>query len=147
MEKYKIDEVAKESGLTKRAIRYYEEIGILPAPERSEGGIRLYTQEHIDHLKKLITAKEVLGFSLQELHQYISLSNDLDEHKHDFRQATDQTVRRNKLTDIDRTLTHQLAIMQQKILNIQTMQIELEDLRIRVRKAIARIDDNSGKES
>ena len=37
-ERYKIDDVAKESGLTKRTIRYYEEIGLLPPPERSTAG-------------------------------------------------------------------------------------------------------------
>lgn len=63
---YKIDEVAKQSGLTKRTIRYYEEIGLLPSPQRSEGNMRLYTQEDVDLLKKILSAKEVLGFSLQE---------------------------------------------------------------------------------
>lgn len=32
---YKIDEVAKQCGLTKRTIRYYEEIGLLPSAQRS----------------------------------------------------------------------------------------------------------------
>ncbi len=49
---YKIDEVAKQCGLTKRTIRYYEEIGLLPSPQRSEGNMRLYTQEDVDLLKK-----------------------------------------------------------------------------------------------
>lgn len=48
---YKIDEVAKQCGLTKRTIRYYEEIGLLPSPQRSEGNMRLYTQEDVDLLK------------------------------------------------------------------------------------------------
>lgn len=34
----KIDDVAKQSGLSKRTIRYYEEIGLLPSPPRSKGG-------------------------------------------------------------------------------------------------------------
>ncbi|NEU02985.1 MerR family DNA-binding transcriptional regulator, partial [Escherichia coli] len=32
MEWMKIDQVAKRSGLTKRTIRFYEEIGLIPAP-------------------------------------------------------------------------------------------------------------------
>ncbi|MFP3821600.1 MerR family DNA-binding transcriptional regulator, partial [Bacillus sp. SIMBA_008] len=38
MEWMKIDQVAKRSGLTKRTIRFYEEIGLLSAPKRTEGG-------------------------------------------------------------------------------------------------------------
>lgn len=34
---YKIEDIAQMTGLTKRTIRYYEEIGLL-APERSDGG-------------------------------------------------------------------------------------------------------------
>ncbi len=34
---YKIDEVTKQVGLTKRTLRYYEEIGLIHPPERSEG--------------------------------------------------------------------------------------------------------------
>lgn len=44
----KIDEVAKQSGLTKRTIRYYEQIGLLSSPPRSEGGFRLYSQDHVN---------------------------------------------------------------------------------------------------
>lgn len=51
MSLYKIDDVAKECGLTKRTIRYYEEIGVMPSPQRTDGGTRLYTREDIDYLK------------------------------------------------------------------------------------------------
>ena len=64
MSELKIDDVAKQSGLTKRTIRYYEQIGLMPAPPRSEGGFRLYTEEHVEFLKKITNAKEVMGFSL-----------------------------------------------------------------------------------
>ncbi|WP_179090334.1 MerR family transcriptional regulator [Paenibacillus sp. FSL H8-0548] len=47
MELLKIEEVAKRTGLTKRAIRYYEDIGLISAPERSQGGMRLYSEEDI----------------------------------------------------------------------------------------------------
>ncbi len=65
MERFKIDDVAKATGLTKRTIRYYEEIGLIKPPARSEGGTRLYTAEDIERLKNIVAAREVLGFSLQ----------------------------------------------------------------------------------
>jgi DNA-binding transcriptional MerR regulator len=42
----KIDDDAKRTGLTKRTIRYYEEIGLITPPERSSGGVRLYSEAH-----------------------------------------------------------------------------------------------------
>lgn len=57
---YKIDEVTKQVGLTKRTLRYYEEIGLICPPERSEGNIRLYTDEDIARIKRIVEAKEVL---------------------------------------------------------------------------------------
>lgn len=60
MSLYKIDDVAKECGLTKRTIRYYEEIGVMPSPQRTDGGTRLYTREDIDYLKRWFAPKRYL---------------------------------------------------------------------------------------
>ncbi len=67
---YKIDEVTKQVGLTKRTLRYYEEIGLIHPPERSEGNIRLYTDEDIARIKRIVEAKEVLGITLQEMQHF-----------------------------------------------------------------------------
>ncbi|MFM9282357.1 MerR family transcriptional regulator [Paenibacillus jiagnxiensis] len=133
---FKIDEVAKECGLTKRTIRYYEEIGLLPSPQRSSGNIRLYTQEDIDLLKKIVSAKEVLGFSLQELQRYIQTAELLKDQREDYRSRTDHLEpeeRRRMLTDMERTLNEQLELMERKIGSIRALQEELEELRTRVR--------------
>jgi MerR family transcriptional regulator, thiopeptide resistance regulator len=42
----KIGEMAALTGLTVRTLHYYEEIGLLTATERSEGGHRVYGQRH-----------------------------------------------------------------------------------------------------
>lgn len=54
MEWMKIDQVAKRSGLTKRTIRFYEEIGLLSAPKRTEGGVRLYSEDDMEELEKVM---------------------------------------------------------------------------------------------
>ena len=61
MSLYKIDDVAKECGLTKRTIRYYEEIGVMPSPQRTDGGTRLYTREDIDYLKRSSVPRKCLA--------------------------------------------------------------------------------------
>ncbi len=61
----KIGKLAKSLGITTRTIRYYEEIGLMPPPERQEGGGRIYNSEEILRLKFILKLKE-LGLSLDE---------------------------------------------------------------------------------
>ncbi|WNQ12573.1 MerR family transcriptional regulator [Paenibacillus aurantius] len=132
----KIDEVAKQTGLTKRTIRFYEEMGLLSPPERSEGGVRRYTPEHVDHLIKVSEAKEVLGFSLVELQRFLELSGIVDQDRAGYRSAKDQKERQEKLADLNERLTEQLAMIEAKVARIREVQREMEDLRERVRGAL-----------
>ena len=43
-----ISDVAKITGLTSKAIRFYEEKGLVTPPMRSENGYRTYTQQHLN---------------------------------------------------------------------------------------------------
>lgn len=63
---HQIGEVAELVGLSLRTVRYYEEVGVLSAPARTEGGFRLYGSEHIDQLL-LIKQMKPLGLSLDEM--------------------------------------------------------------------------------
>ena len=45
-----ISDVAKITGLTSKAIRFYEEKGLVTPPMRSENGYRTYTQQHLNEL-------------------------------------------------------------------------------------------------
>ena len=63
---HQIGEVAELVGLSLRTVRYYEEVELLSAPARTEGGFRLYGAEHIDQLL-LIKQMKPLGFSIEEM--------------------------------------------------------------------------------
>lgn len=131
----KIEDVAKETGLTKRTIRYYEELGLLPTPKRSDGGIRLYTQEDIVLLNRIVSAKEVLGFSLQELHKYVTMAELLNDRNQKYLGETDQlsdVERKSMLLEIDGMLTDQLGMLSRKLDNIVQFRSELAELQQRV---------------
>ncbi|MED4534655.1 MerR family transcriptional regulator [Metabacillus fastidiosus] len=136
MEELKIDEVAKQSGLTKRTIRYYEEIGILPSPPRSDGGIRLYSQEHVEFLKKITNAKEVMGFSLQELQEFIKLSDILEVQKEDYLQVKGTSLQKEKLEKVYETVMEQLTLIEQKKKSILKVEKDLISLRDRAKAAL-----------
>lgn len=139
---YKIDEVATECNLTKRTIRYYEEIGLL-TPQRSEGNTRLYTREDIERLKKIISARDVLGFSLQELQRYIEVVEMLRGQRERYRNITDLQERRQQLQQIDITLGQQLEMMESKMNTIQSFKQEAEGLRQQVREGLERLSSET----
>ena len=67
----RINEVAAETGLTTRAIRYYEEIGLLEPAARSEGDYRLYDASDLDRLRFIRNLRDDAGFSLAQIGQLL----------------------------------------------------------------------------
>ena len=62
---YSIGEIASRVGLSTSALRYYETLGLLPAPERSSGQ-RRYDRDALDRLAMIAVAQRA-GFTLQEV--------------------------------------------------------------------------------
>ncbi|MGC9933449.1 MerR family transcriptional regulator [Priestia aryabhattai] len=140
MNELRIDDVARRSGLTKRAIRYYEQIGLLPSPTRSEGGYRLYTEKDVEFLKKVINAKEVMGFSLQELQEFLKLSETLELQRLDYRQVKGTSQQKKKLEKVLHTVEEELRLIEQKKNNILKVEADLLSLRDRAQKAIIQFE-------
>ena len=61
-----IGQLAQTTGVPAKTIRYYEAVGVLPAPGRSRSGYRLYTERGVDRLLFVRRAR-ALGLSLQQL--------------------------------------------------------------------------------
>lgn len=61
-----IGELADKTGLSLRTIRHYDEIGLLKASARTEGGFRLYSPDDVSRLM-LIRRMKPLGFTLDEM--------------------------------------------------------------------------------
>jgi DNA-binding transcriptional MerR regulator len=68
----RIGELAGELGLNPKTIRYYEEIGLLPAPRRSDAGYRLYGAADRERLRFIAKAKAI-GFTLREIGEILAL--------------------------------------------------------------------------
>ncbi|HHV73485.1 MerR family transcriptional regulator [Thermoanaerobacterium sp. PSU-2] len=73
---YKIEDVSIKTGLTKRAIRYYEDLNLI-SPKRTDSGYRLYTDEDIEKIQKIISLKDSLGFSLSEIKAALELDKNV----------------------------------------------------------------------
>lgn len=83
--------VAKKTGLTSKAIRFYEDKGLVTPPLRGENGYRSYTQQHINELTLLRQARQV-GFNLEEGGELVNLFNDPARHSADVKARTLQKV-------------------------------------------------------
>jgi MerR family mercuric resistance operon transcriptional regulator len=68
-----IGRLAASAGVHLETVRYYERIGVMPVPERTEGGHRAYTPEHRARLEFIRRARE-LGFGLDQVRALIALS-------------------------------------------------------------------------
>lgn len=66
--------LAKRFGCNIETIRYYENIALLGAPDRTQGGHRLYSVTDQARLGFILRARE-LGFSVEELRSLLSLAN------------------------------------------------------------------------
>ncbi|MTH55667.1 MerR family transcriptional regulator [Bacillus mangrovi] len=128
MKKFKIEDAAKETGLTKRTIRYYEELGLIQEPERTEGGTRLYSEEDLDRLKKVVLAKDVLGFSLQELQDFVRLREKIQHHRDDYLHSVDLSKQKEELDHIYDGLTEQISMIDLKMERMQEFKEELIQL-------------------
>lgn len=87
-----ISDVAKKTGLTSKAIRFYEEKGLVTPPLRSENGYRSYTARHLEELTLLRQARQV-GFNLDECRELVHLFNDPARHSADVKARTLQKVK------------------------------------------------------
>ncbi|WP_340148358.1 helix-turn-helix domain-containing protein [uncultured Sneathiella sp.] len=70
-----IGALSRETGCNIETIRYYERIGLIPEPPRSNGGHRSYSRDHLRQLAFVMRSR-ALGFSISEIRQLLSLMDD-----------------------------------------------------------------------
>ncbi len=106
-----IGSVAKESGVPIKTIRYYEELGLLKAVGRTEGGYRLFNSDIFARLN-FIKRAQSLGLSLAEIKEFLDV--------HDGGDLPCDRVK-NKLED-------KLSEIERQIQQLQLLKLELKGL-------------------
>jgi len=69
-----IGTLARQAGLPIQTIRYYEQLGLLPKPQRSASGYRLYGDEAVDRLV-FIKKAQSLGLRLEDIKEILELAD------------------------------------------------------------------------
>lgn len=137
---YSIDQIATRTGMTKRTLRYYEEVGLLVPTGRTEGNYRRYSEVDVQHLERVKELRDLLGFSLSEIREILDAEDERGQIKQAYRQETDGATRIAQLERADELIRGQLELIEQKIHGLEAMrssllarlehhQRKLEDLR------------------
>jgi MerR family transcriptional regulator, copper efflux regulator len=107
--RYRIAEFAELSGFSPSTLRYYEQAGVLAAPDRTSAGYRLYSDRDLDRLRLIARAKD-LGCSLDEIAELVRAWDD-DECgpvKHRLRSLV-----HDKVAEVEAHLAEQVAFADQ----------------------------------
>lgn len=73
MGEFTIGKLARHTGYAVQTLRYYEEIGLMPSPPRTEGGQRRYGETHLRLLSFVRNARD-LGFDIPAIRALLKLS-------------------------------------------------------------------------
>jgi DNA-binding transcriptional MerR regulator len=68
----RIGQLAAHTGIAVRTIRFYEQAGLLPAPQRTPGGYRSYTDDAVTRLR-FVRSAQALGLSLAEIAEVLRI--------------------------------------------------------------------------
>ncbi len=111
MERLTISKLAKRGKVNLETIRYYERIGLILEPPRTNSGYRMYSPEAVRRVRFIKRAQE-LGFSLKEIKELL-----------DLRISTDSTC-----ADVQIRAQAKIADINEKIRSLQAMKKTLEQL-------------------
>lgn len=97
-----ISEAAKHVGLSVKAVRYYDEIGLVVA-ERKDNGYRNYDDSMLNTLRFLQRSRN-LGFSIDECRSLVSLYKDKERASADVKRLAQARIIdiENKITELER---------------------------------------------
>lgn len=106
-----IGELARRTGCNVETIRYYEKVGMLAPPMRTEGGYRLYRADDVRRLSFIRRARE-LGFLPEEVRAMLRLSDEQTQ----------------PCAEVKEVAMSHLADVRSKIADLRTMEAALEIL-------------------
>jgi len=136
----RIQEVAAETGLTTRAIRYYEEIGLLEPAARSDGSYRLFDDSDLERLRFIKRLRDDAGFSLAQIGRLLEDETVRERNRERFRSSRDPDERRALVLDARARVDGQIDILETKAARLAEMITEARHRRRHLDAHLAELD-------
>lgn len=137
----RIGEVAEQTGITPRTIRYYEEIGLLPGTaDRAQGKHRCYTQADVDRVREIVRLRDLLGLSLEQLSQLLDAESARAELRREYHQADDPATRRRILDEALGHIATQLALVRGRRRELELLEEELVQKRRSIHRRLSELE-------
>jgi DNA-binding transcriptional MerR regulator len=137
----RIQEVAADTGLTPRSIRYYEEMGLLAPAARSDGDYRLYDPSDIERLRFIKSLRDDAGFSLAQIGQMLEDEAARARNRERLAHTTDPAERRLYLTEAEARVQRQIALLEGKAGRLAAMIDDANARLTRIRAGLADLGD------
>jgi DNA-binding transcriptional MerR regulator len=139
----KIGDVARLAGTTPRTIRYYEEIGLLPAADaREPGAHRTYAPSDVDRLTELLRLRNLLGLPLDGLKDLVEAEDNRAALRQEWHEGVEDPVRRREILDsLDRHAERQLELVRARRDEVAALEAELLERRSRIRRRLRELED------
>jgi Cd(II)/Pb(II)-responsive transcriptional regulator len=87
----RIGKLASMAGSQPETVRYYERLGLLPSPERTEGNYRIYDENHLERLRFIRNCRAV-GMSLEEVQRLLYFRDRPDLACHEINRLLDTHI-------------------------------------------------------
>ncbi len=130
---HRMEDVVKRTGLTPRAIRYYEEVGLLTAASRTAGGFRLFTEADVALLQRIKELQTLLGFSLAEIKETLRIDAVRAEIRRAYEQATDAQTRLSLLERAEPVVQSQISLIDERVGRLMQLRNEYAERLLRLR--------------
>ena len=122
---YTIEQVATRTNLTKRTLRYYEEVGLLPPANRTEGNYRRYSEADVERIERIKEMRDLLDFSLNDIRELLQAEEEREQLKQANREETDVHLRLTRLDRSDELIHAQLSLIEQRVAGLERMRKDL----------------------
>lgn len=117
----RIDEVARRTNLTKRTLRYYEELGLLEPAQRSEGNYRLYSASDVRALEHIKAMRDLLGLELKEIRELVAAELERERIRRQWQADSNLEWRLTALDEVEQVARRELELLQERLAGLEEM--------------------------
>jgi MerR family transcriptional regulator, repressor of the yfmOP operon len=139
---FRIGEAAQRAGVTTRTLRYYQEVGLLEPSGATPGGNRLYSDDDVERLRRILELRDVMGFDLERIRLFLGSEDRLAEMRAEVERGA-SNARRGELVaeafDLNRRMQDEIAQKQGVLAGVLA---ELRARAVRYRETARELDVN-----